>query len=291
MASNTAHSLIETPSSLKYVDSDSGGADPYYDHPVIISSRSFDSMVAIERTRTLRIRRLCYAGIAVTAASAMYFIVRGAYRIYARHMELNQLMAFHQMRRARKERKRKEAERRALEDKRRAKLRYVRDSMQQSSSSSNCTESKGNDPDRSLYARSHRDQHSNHHAIDDLNERKDDSNIDFPRVDCHTQSTSRNSNCVVLSSDEKSDDFLPYPDVQISSDYFDSSFVGGDIGSRLNEESDEESSLCVICQENRANAVLLDCAHMYTCMDCAQQVDLCPVCRITIKRRLKVFFN
>ncbi|KNC51753.1 uncharacterized protein AMSG_07823 [Thecamonas trahens ATCC 50062] len=39
---------------------------------------------------------------------------------------------------------------------------------------------------------------------------------------------------------------------------------------------------CIVCFDAQQNTVLLDCGHSATCLDCARQVSLCPLCRAPI---------
>lgn len=55
----------------------------------------------------------------------------------------------------------------------------------------------------------------------------------------------------------------------------------------------DNSSLCVICQDNEKCVVLFPCKHMCMCNDCAANLvrydNHCPLCRIVINRRINVF--
>lgn len=46
---------------------------------------------------------------------------------------------------------------------------------------------------------------------------------------------------------------------------------------------------CVICAENKADACLVKCGHMYTCCACARHLSVCPICRSPVERIVKVF--
>lgn len=45
--------------------------------------------------------------------------------------------------------------------------------------------------------------------------------------------------------------------------------------------ADSSSSECVVCQV-ATRSCLIDCPHFCMCMDCAQKVDRCPICRTPI---------
>ncbi|GLI79786.1 hypothetical protein PoHVEF18_008127 [Penicillium ochrochloron] len=55
------------------------------------------------------------------------------------------------------------------------------------------------------------------------------------------------------------------------------------------EVADEEADLCQICYSEEQNAVFCDCGHVCSCVTCAKQVDLCPICRKSIKSVIKIY--
>ncbi|KAJ6007318.1 hypothetical protein N7540_011294 [Penicillium herquei] len=55
------------------------------------------------------------------------------------------------------------------------------------------------------------------------------------------------------------------------------------------EVADEEMDLCQICYSEEQDAVFCDCGHVCACVTCAKQVDLCPICRKTIKSVIKIY--
>jgi len=59
------------------------------------------------------------------------------------------------------------------------------------------------------------------------------------------------------------------------------------------EKSDEESGICLVCQDRKVNMVFLDCMHICTCEGCAKLIINancpCPFCREDIKSAKKVF--
>lgn len=50
----------------------------------------------------------------------------------------------------------------------------------------------------------------------------------------------------------------------------------------------ETISECVICMEQSVKIIFIPCGHMCCCIDCQQKVDLCPMCRSNIERKIKV---
>lgn len=55
------------------------------------------------------------------------------------------------------------------------------------------------------------------------------------------------------------------------------------------EVADEEMDLCQICYSEEQDAVFCDCGHVCACVTCAKQVDLCPICRKSIKSVIKIY--
>eukprot|EP00127_Corallochytrium_limacisporum_P007523 Clim_evm45s253 gene=Clim_evmTU45s253 len=58
-------------------------------------------------------------------------------------------------------------------------------------------------------------------------------------------------------------------------------------------DADDTSSFvvgeCVVCQERPRAMLLLECAHFCACDHCAERLVTCPVCRMTVSRRLKIY--
>lgn len=47
-------------------------------------------------------------------------------------------------------------------------------------------------------------------------------------------------------------------------------------------------SECVICMDNASKIIFLPCGHLCCCANCDSSVEMCPMCRATIERRIKV---
>lgn len=47
-------------------------------------------------------------------------------------------------------------------------------------------------------------------------------------------------------------------------------------------------SECVICMDQTSKIIFLPCGHLCCCPNCDPSVDLCPMCRAAIERRIKV---
>lgn len=55
------------------------------------------------------------------------------------------------------------------------------------------------------------------------------------------------------------------------------------------EVADEEMQLCRICYEEEMDALFYDCGHVAACEGCAKQVDICPVCRKSVRAIVKIW--
>jgi len=48
---------------------------------------------------------------------------------------------------------------------------------------------------------------------------------------------------------------------------------------------------CIICKTNPQNAMILECAHKFTCLDCTSRLLECPVCKRPITSIVKVYIS
>ena len=55
------------------------------------------------------------------------------------------------------------------------------------------------------------------------------------------------------------------------------------------EVADEEVAMCRICYEGEMDAVFYDCGHVVACLECARQVESCPVCRKGVRGVCRIF--
>ena len=61
------------------------------------------------------------------------------------------------------------------------------------------------------------------------------------------------------------------------------------IASRLQTLEAEKASNCVVCHE-RAREVAFDpCGHFVCCSECGERVSTCPLCRVTIQGKLRIY--
>lgn len=51
-----------------------------------------------------------------------------------------------------------------------------------------------------------------------------------------------------------------------------------------------DSVLCKLCKKNQMGAVFLPCKHVYTCIECANSLEKCPICSSGIFATLPVYF-
>lgn len=54
-------------------------------------------------------------------------------------------------------------------------------------------------------------------------------------------------------------------------------------------EHDNDESLCKICMVNSIECVFVECGHMMSCINCANKLKICPVCRKDIFKAIKVY--
>ncbi|CAH2017740.1 unnamed protein product [Acanthoscelides obtectus] len=51
----------------------------------------------------------------------------------------------------------------------------------------------------------------------------------------------------------------------------------------------KEARLCKICMDAEVGIVFLPCGHLVTCVNCAPNLEDCPVCRSAIKASVRTF--
>lgn len=55
------------------------------------------------------------------------------------------------------------------------------------------------------------------------------------------------------------------------------------------EPAANEEDACVVCCDNKINAVNLPCRHSATCMSCARQMRRCCICNAPLQTVIKIF--
>ncbi|KAI1607898.1 ubiquitin thiolesterase [Exophiala viscosa] len=61
------------------------------------------------------------------------------------------------------------------------------------------------------------------------------------------------------------------------------------MGTTYWQVADEQADLCQICCEQDIDALFFDCGHVCSCVECAKQCEICPICRKTVKQVVKMF--
>ncbi|KAF3042177.1 ubiquitin carboxyl-terminal hydrolase [Didymella heteroderae] len=56
------------------------------------------------------------------------------------------------------------------------------------------------------------------------------------------------------------------------------------------KNAQEEERLCRICWEDAADAAFYDCGHVVACLQCAKEVQNCPVCRKRVLCAMKLYY-
>jgi hypothetical protein len=58
-------------------------------------------------------------------------------------------------------------------------------------------------------------------------------------------------------------------------------------------EQEQESKLCVVCQDRRKCVIILPCRHLCLCIECCtvirRELGTCPMCRQDVRRTMKVY--
>ena len=55
------------------------------------------------------------------------------------------------------------------------------------------------------------------------------------------------------------------------------------------EVADEEGDMCQICYGEEIDALFYDCGHVCACVECAKQVDSCPICRKSVRHVVRMY--
>jgi ferredoxin len=48
---------------------------------------------------------------------------------------------------------------------------------------------------------------------------------------------------------------------------------------------------CMVCRENDTNILFLPCTHHRMCEECAEKVQVCPVCDQKISEKIKTYLS
>ncbi|KAK5197574.1 hypothetical protein LTR92_003514 [Exophiala xenobiotica] len=61
------------------------------------------------------------------------------------------------------------------------------------------------------------------------------------------------------------------------------------MGTTYWQVADEQADLCQICYSQEIDALFFDCGHVCSCVECARQCEICPICRRNVKQVVKMF--
>lgn len=61
------------------------------------------------------------------------------------------------------------------------------------------------------------------------------------------------------------------------------------MGTTYWQVADEQADLCQICYGEEIDALFFDCGHVCSCVECARQCEICPICRRSVKQVVKMF--
>lgn len=61
------------------------------------------------------------------------------------------------------------------------------------------------------------------------------------------------------------------------------------MGTTYWQVADEQADLCQICYGEEIDALFFDCGHVCSCVECARQCEICPICRRSVKSVVKMF--
>ncbi|KAL9621441.1 MAG: hypothetical protein Q9160_004084 [Pyrenula sp. 1 TL-2023] len=57
------------------------------------------------------------------------------------------------------------------------------------------------------------------------------------------------------------------------------------------EVAQEDEQLCQICYGEAQDALFYDCGHVCACLECARQVESCPICRRAVKGVVRIYWS
>lgn len=60
---------------------------------------------------------------------------------------------------------------------------------------------------------------------------------------------------------------------------------------KINEDAEKirQQLICKVCFANRVMITFRPCCHLATCEECADRLELCPICRTVIMEKIKIF--
>lgn len=103
-----------------------------------------------------------------------------------------------------------------------------------------------------------------------------------PTTLCHTLSENSSVEPVMDSQEETSDEGKT--NLTKGQDSESASCLSPD-----RNQNHKDSDICKVCYDAKINSVLIRCGHMAVCMDCSQQLETCPICRMEITDVIQIY--
>lgn len=102
-------------------------------------------------------------------------------------------------------------------------------------------------------------------------------------------------NCkVVVGNWEKNDDPLTEHYKYSKNCSFLKKFVNNDSDVNIvNEKNLDEKTviICSICNIYERNCLFTPCNHVVSCMNCADKLSICSICRVSIEHKIKIYIS
>lgn len=278
------------------------------DRPCIMTSKSHGRILEDERASVGYSRKLLLLTACATAVVLLAIGGRYLYRAYTQQQQMHRLLELHAMRRERREARQREKKER---QRRRAAKRHQQLQLQELAQLKQAQVAYFNAAAALSAAASGAQEGMPHfgRASPLPDQRQTSSPMPPPHAQYyrstqgHTASASSSAACSapqftsdlvqtadayrhqpphIDDGDEEDDD-----DASYASDA--SSLDDGSLRDLDSSEEDRPNNECLICADSKADACFFPCGHMYTCMQCASRLTLCPVCRERIDQVVKVF--
>lgn len=52
---------------------------------------------------------------------------------------------------------------------------------------------------------------------------------------------------------------------------------------------EDDNNKCIVCMQQEKDSLLLPCRHFCSCVYCGQQLSHCPLCRIKIESKMRIY--
>ena len=60
-------------------------------------------------------------------------------------------------------------------------------------------------------------------------------------------------------------------------------------GTRNEIQQIEEEKRCKVCRTRNAQVVILPCGHLCCCLQCSTEIQFCPVCKVKVNEKIRVY--